>query len=69
MNDYYSQFPGPSCSQAMVELCNPDYSKRLNEFIENCLKEEWNKYGSLGSQTGWNVSVKPKIVQHVQHKL
>lgn len=88
--DYYSQFPGPSfteamsqlskrelkqyfpglsCMQAVGQLCKTEYSNELNQYIEKCLKEEIHEYGGLGSYTGWNVSVKPKMLQKIKHKI
>lgn len=73
MNDYYSQFPGPSKLQASMELSresgfetNP---KWLNEFIDTCIEEECDKYGGLGSYTGWCVSVKPLILKKMKYKI
>ena len=72
MNDYYSHFPGPTIPQAMVELLdktdlnhNPIW---LKKFIQNCILAEYDKYGNLGSHTGWNVTVKPNIIQKINIK-
>uniref|UniRef100_A0A6C0JUY9 Uncharacterized protein n=1 Tax=viral metagenome TaxID=1070528 RepID=A0A6C0JUY9_9ZZZZ len=67
--DYYSQFPGPSFTEAMSQLCKTDYSNELNQYIEKCIKGEIHEYGGLGSYTGWNVSVKPKMLQKIKHKI
>ena len=73
MNDYYSHFPGPTINQAMVELLdktdlnhNPIW---LKKFIQNCILAEYDKYGNLGSHTGWNVTVKPNIIQKIKYKI
>jgi hypothetical protein len=73
MNDYYSQFPGPTIPQAMVELLdktnlnhNPIWLKR---FIQDCILLEYDKYGNLGSYTGWNVTVKPNIIEKIKYKI
>jgi hypothetical protein len=73
MNDYYSHFPGPTIPQAMVELLdktnlnhNPIWLKR---FIQDCILLEYDKYGNLGSYTGWNVTVKPNIIEKIKYKI
>jgi hypothetical protein len=65
MNDYYSQFPGPSFTQARDELCKPEYSNGLKQYIEKCLKEEIDTYGGLGSYTGW-MFLKPRILNKIK---
>jgi hypothetical protein len=65
MNDYYSQFPGPSKEQAIKEFHYPEW---LKPFIIEYIETEYTKYG-LGSQTGWNVSVKPSIIKKINHKI
>lgn len=65
MNDYYSHIPGPSKEQAIREFQYPEW---LKPFIMECIETEYAKYGGLGSQTGWNVSVKPSIVKKIERR-
>ena len=66
MNDYYSQFPGPTRDKAIqiikdniILYKTNDKEINLDLLIEKYIDEEINKYGGLGSYTGWNVSVLP----------
>lgn len=63
MNDYYSNFPGPTYTQAIRELSRDNLW--LKKYITQCIDEEITKYGGLGSYTGWNVAVKPSIMKKV----
>lgn len=63
MNDYYSNFPGPTRSQAIMDLSK--HNLWLKPYVTKCIDEEISQYDGLGSYTGWNVMVKPSIMKKV----
>ena len=71
MNDYYSQFLGPTKYQAINEIqqhfCIE--SEWFKQKIDELITHEIEVFGSLGSQTGWYVMVKPTIILTLKEKL
>lgn len=73
MNDYYSQFPGPTRNEAIKIIKDKiikdnsmlywSNDKKIDLIIEQYIDEEFNKDGSLGSYTGWNLIVLPSIIK------
>ena len=71
MNDYYSQFMGPTKSQAINELYQhfDIESEWLKKKIDEMISHEIEVFGSLGSQTCWYVMLKPTIILSLKEKL
>lgn len=67
MNDYYSQFLGPTKSQAIHEIQQHfgEETEWLKQKIDELITHEIESFGSLGSQTGWYVMLKPTILQKI----
>lgn len=70
MNDYYSNFPGPTRDEAIQIIKNKlilyetnDKEINLDLLIEQYIDEVIDKYKGLGSYTGWNVIVLPTIIK------
>jgi hypothetical protein len=65
MMDYYSNFEGPSRNGAIKlleeKLTRQNKPQWLKNLVGIYVDEEIFKYGGLGSQTGWHVSVEPSI--------
>lgn len=74
MMDAYSYIPGPSKEQAFQEIwCYFDHEKiqksyYLEFILRKVIDEEHNKYGGLGSYTGWNVTTKKSIINKTNNK-
>jgi hypothetical protein len=66
MLDYYSNFPSPSKEEAIKEVLKEFKDQPGAEQIitENIMKRE-----SLGSHTGWYVSIKKDVIKEVKISL
>ena len=60
-------------TQAMKELSREtgfkNNPKWLLTFISECINEEYNKYGGLGSLRGWVSGTKPQILEKIKNKI
>lgn len=67
MNDYYSQFLGPNKYEAIHEIQQHfgEKSDWLKQKIDELITYEIETFGSLGSQTGWYVMLKPTIIKKI----
>jgi len=63
MLDYYSNFPSPSKEVAIKEVLKEfkDYPDAEKIITENIMNRE-----SLGSHTGWYVSIKKDVIKEVK---
>jgi hypothetical protein len=68
MMDYYSNFQGPTRSQA-IQLIQAKMEKEwLKKLVVRYVDAEIAKYGGLGSQTGWIVGTEPSIRKHLLYQ-
>ena len=74
MMDHYGDIPGPSKTNATQEIfnkykteINPDISdEMLKELIGKSIDNTIEKYGGLGSYTGWQLFISKEVYENTQ---
>ena len=69
MLDYYSYYPSPSKEEAIEEVVKAiiKYKNEVDEVrVREITTDIINKTPSLGSYTGWYVTVKNDMIKHVK---
>ena len=78
MLDYYSYMDGPSkesgCDEIFTMMIYRDRSmitheRQMRYHINKLLDYEIDRYGGLGSYTGWNITTRPSVINNIDDKV